>query len=569
MSTQPLAAVERSVARARRRLLCERLLNGTAAGLSAGLAVSLGWLLAEPWILQTPPDWLRWTVLGSAAGVGFLAGVVWAIVAAPSRAAAALELDRRFDLRERVTTAVGLRPDERATPAGQAVVADASAKVAALRVGERFPVRPRPHAAGVPALAGAVALAVLFYHPDTDRLLASDEGETKQTKADDKKKAADAQAKPALPFTRQRPADGLDRKKSADLEKLEQELDQLMEKWAKTPADTDEKRREKVTELTAMEEKLRKFKEDEIKKLSQLDNQLQQLDRLSREKEFQDGPMKEVQQALSKGDLKKAEEAIDELKKKVQEKKLTSDDVKKLDKQLEMLKQEARKQAQKKEQMDALRKKIDQAKKDGKDAEGLQRELEKLAQETKDGSQALEKMAERMQKMQDAMKQGDLEKAAEELEGMAGDMKNLEGELKDLEDADDYLQRLKDDLKKACKACQGKKNGDQFREGDDAEWSEFTSPAAGRRMENKDAKTNSQDERISGLFDPKGRKSFGGSVKGPAFTKRSGVEMGTEIRQAAQEATQSVDVQRLPRDAQAGVKEYFEKIGRTGEDGKK
>lgn len=104
---------------------------------------------------------------------------------------------------------------------------------------------------------------------------------------------------------------------------------------------------------------------------------------------------------------------------------------------------------------------------------------------------------------------------------------------------------------------------------DDAEWSEFTNPASGRRKENRDAKTESKDERLTGLFDPRGKKSFGGSVKGPAFTKRSAAEMGKEIQEAVQEAPQTPDVQRLPRDAQAAVKEYFEKIGRTEGDGKK
>ena len=101
----------------------------------------------------------------------------------------------------------------------------------------------------------------------------------------------------------------------------------------------------------------------------------------------------------------------------------------------------------------------------------------------------------------------------------------------------------------------------------DKPWTEFTNPATGKRAENKNAKTNSQDERIRGLFDPRGKKSYGGTVRGPAFTKRSASEMGQDIKQAAQEAPQAIDTQRLPRDAQAAVKEYFEKIG--GTDGKK
>ena len=40
--------------------------------------------------------------------------------------------------------------------------------------------------------------------------------------------------------------------------------------------------------------------------------------------------------------------------------------------------------------------------------------------------------------------------------------------------------------------------------------------------------------------------------------------MGEEIKQAAQEAPAAVETQRLPRDAQESVKEYFKKLGGEG-----
>jgi hypothetical protein len=66
------------------------------------------------------------------------------------------------------------------------------------------------------------------------------------------------------------------------------------------------------------------------------------------------------------------------------------------------------------------------------------------------------------------------------------------------------------------------------------------------------------------LFDPRGKKSYGGAMKGPSFTKKSTVELGQEIQQAVQEAPQAIDSQQVPKEAQTGVKEYFEKIGGTG-----
>ena len=565
---QTIALVEQSIGRARRRLVAQQMLESVSMFASVGLACGLVWFLAEPWLIDSPPEWLRWTVLGVAASLGILAALVWSILRTPSRETAALELDKRFDLRERVTTVLTLRPEERSTPAGHAVLNDAHSHVSKLIVAEKFPVRPGRFAAGVPVLLCGVALAYFFYQPDVSGAAESETAIAEANKKDPEKRAdAETVKKPTQPFTKQKTTDEMDRKKSMELEKLEEDLDKLMDKWNKTPAETEEKKREKVTELTAMEEKLQKFKEQEFQKLKEIEKQLQQLDRMQKEKEFPDGPAKEFKEALAKGDLKAAIKQVDELQKKAKDKKLDAQDLKKLDAQMKEMKKQTEKVAKNQEQQDQLQKKIDQTKKDGKDADSLERELEKVKQDAKESSEMMERMAERMEKIRQAAEQGKMEELAEEIGKMGGDLKQLENELQDLESSDEYLQRLKEECKNACKACKGGKDGDKLKDGDNAPWSPFTNPATGKREENKNAKTNSQDERIRGLFDPRGKKSYGGTVRGPAFTKRSASEMGQDIKQAAQEAPQAIDTQRLPRDAQAAVKEYFEKIG--GTDGKK
>jgi hypothetical protein len=175
----------------------------------------------------------------------------------------------------------------------------------------------------------------------------------------------------------------------------------------------------------------------------------------------------------------------------------------------------------------------------------------------------MEKMAESIKKMQQAIKDGNMDDLAEQLDAMKGDLQKIEDELKDINDADDYLQRLKDELKEACKNCKKKGDceGDQFKEQDWAEWTDKGRPGAGRRAEDKGPQLEGSDERIKGLFDPKGRKSYGGSTRGPAFTKRSTVELGADIQQATQEASRGLDAQNIPRDAKNAVREYMEKIG--------
>jgi len=560
MSATSLSSVERSVRKARRRLVVQRLVNSLVVAWAAALAVGLGWVLVEPWAVESSPTWLRWAVLGTAAGFGTLTAIAWAVGTAPSREAAALEVDTRFGLKERVTTALGLKPEEQATPAGQAVLADAQARVASLAVGEKFPVRPRSSAAVVPVLAAGIALAVVFYHPDTGKVFGSEDGPDGKKADEALAKISDKPKTPVSPFTKPRPPELEQRPKSKDLEKLEEELDKLSEKWNKQPPDTAERYREKVTELTRMEEKVKKFNDEKYDKLDRMEKQLQQLDRLNKDKDFADGPAKELNDALAKGDLKKAQDQVDELKKKAKDKKLGQKDLEKLDQQIEKMKEELKKQAEKEQKEKKLKDMIRKAKQDGRDAESLERELAKLQDDMKQSSEMMDRMAERMQKMQQAIKKGDMDDLADQLDKMAGEMKEMENDLKDLEDASEYLQKLKDEMKKACQGacdCENDKRGPR------KDMAKGRGIGEGEREIDRTAQTASNEERIRGLFDPRGRKSYGGTTRGPAFTKRSEAEIGKEMKEAAQEAPAAVETQRLPRDAQESVKEYFKRLGGT------
>src|SRR5437588_2023306 len=119
-----LSSVERQLAVARRRLFLQTLLNRLVVAWTAALALAAVWFLAEPYLVEARPDWLRWAVAGGLVGLGTLAGLAWAVRARPSPLAAALSLDERFGLRERVTTALTLADRDRTSPAGQALLGD-------------------------------------------------------------------------------------------------------------------------------------------------------------------------------------------------------------------------------------------------------------------------------------------------------------------------------------------------------------------------------------------------------------------------------------------------------------
>jgi uncharacterized coiled-coil DUF342 family protein len=566
-----LLPLERSLSVARRRMMVHSILNRLALVWGVALAAGLGWFMAEPWLVEAPPAWLRWSVLGALAGVATIIAIVWTIRTAPSRRDIALEIDLRFSLRERLTTALGLSDQELNSPAGQAVLADATEKITGLPVGTKFPVRLAWHSSMVPVLAACLALVAFFYQPNVGQATEEDNASPEQ-KLDDPASIAMQQKKAITPFTKQnKPPELANRKdKSEKLKELEAELNEMMRKYdLDANRETPEKLRDKAADITAMEEKIKDFKKEEAAKLEKLEEQLQQLDRLNDDPDFRDGPAKALNDALSKGDLKKAQDEVDMLKKKAKDKNLSKEDQQKLSKQLEKMKEQVERLQRNKEREEKLKELIEKAKEEGRDAESLERELEKIQQEQKEVSEAAQNLAKSFERARQALQEGDLEKVAEELENAGQSLEEIEGELKDLEDAQEYLQRLKAEREAACKKCQGQgKDGNELGNKDDAEWSPFTNPATGRRPENKDAKTSSEDERIRGLFDPTKKKTYGGATTGPAFTKSTTSELGPIIQEAAQQAPQAVDIQRHSRDAKETVKEYFQNLGGHAPGGK-
>lgn len=552
--------VDRAVRSARRRLFAQLLLDRLASGWAAALAAGLVWFLVEPLVLGHTTDDARWIVLGSLAVVGTVVGVVRAVRAGPTPLTAALELDARFDLRERATSVVTLPTELFSTASGRALLADAEKHTTELKVREQFPVGPRRSAWRVPLLAGLVAVVAFVYHPVTD----SEAWADARMKTDDaaaEKKVADAGKKTvgtAAPKT-PRP-DQLERpNRSPKLKELEDELDKL-EREAREANLKPEAAREKVSEITSAEEKAKEFQKEKQDRLARIEQKLQQLERLNQDDEFKDGPAREFNDALARGDLKKAEEAVDELKKKAREKKLDEKDTEKLAEQLDKMKDELQRLARNKEQQEKLKDLIEKAKKEGRDAESLERELERAQAEAKQ-SKGLEDLAQKLEKAKESLKGADLEEAAKQLEGVAEQLKGMQGEVQDLEDVKESLQRLKDLKEAACKACEGEgKGGKNDKDAGRKDGAKGGGVASGDRPDDPNAKTNrGTDERQRTPFDPKGRKQYAGAVAGPAFTKKSPTQLGQAIDQAVQEAPDAISNQPVSRDDKDAVKEFYKK----------
>ena len=583
-------SIAQSIRTARSRLLRQSFLNFLGTSWAIALACVFVWFVAQPMLLEQPPESLRWIALAVALAIGLIVAIVRTRLSAPSNERVALEIDHRFQLRERVTSAWSLTSELRASSVGQAVYADAERTLAPLKVSEKFPVTPPRRWLGIPVAALALAAVVAWWNPQALGLMATDE-QTSTQKIQEQAVAAQSATKKKIAAAKPVAETAPERlNKGKGLRDLEEELAKAHDKFDKDPfEDSPERQREKAAELAQLENKTQKFVEQKVDQLQELQEQFQKLDDLNKDKDFEDGPAKDFADALSKGDLKKAKEEVDELKKKAKDKKLDEKDQEKLGRQLDKIKKELErldrdkkkeKEDEKKERDEKkkeLEKEIEKAKKENKDASQLEREREKIEkqerQERESGNQ-LQDLAEKLGGAQKGLEEQDLEKVAQELEEAGKQLEKIEGEVEDFQEAESQLQKLKEERREA--ATQGERakgeSGDKAAAGEGAEPGQKKKTSggsggigAGQRPIHDDAKTNSQEEKLRAPFDPNGKKTFGGSTRGPAFTKKTEAELGKEIQQRAQEAPAGADAQRLPRDARDSVKEYFEKLGGTGE----
>src|SRR5204863_1277474 len=111
-------SLERQLARISRRLFAQTVLDLLVWCWAGALVLATAWFFAQPLLLEAPPVWLRWAVAGGLVGAATLLAIVLAVFRAPPKLAAALLVDERFGLKERVTTTYTLTPEQAASSAG-------------------------------------------------------------------------------------------------------------------------------------------------------------------------------------------------------------------------------------------------------------------------------------------------------------------------------------------------------------------------------------------------------------------------------------------------------------------
>jgi hypothetical protein len=76
----------------------------------------------------------------------------------------------------------------------------------------------------------------------------------------------------------------------------------------------------------------------------------------------------------------------------------------------------------------------------------------------------------------------------------------------------------------------------------------------------EDHETKSFEAKQRGDFNPKGKKAFDGFAPGQSFKRKTSAEMAGEVKQAAQEAPEAIEQQRIPRQSQGIIKGFFRNL---------
>lgn len=535
----------RQVTKARRMLWLQSILNVFSWSLIIAFTVCFLGLLV-PKILFLPSSFANWNYywLGGAAVVSIAVTAIIASINRPTVIQSAIELDRRFNLRERTSSALQLDESERATPIGQALVLDAENKADRIDVRDQFPIRPAPHSPWV--LLPCIACAALFWVPNAqlseEVALKIKSNSEKLTKVRNVAQKLIPQIEKQIEAAEEK---GLE-DAAEDFRRLQKKLEELQKL-----NELDEKKA--LTDFHEIQKELRLKKDS----LGSADSMKKMLDGL---KDLDEGPADKVAKALKDGDFERASEELEKVLDQLASNNLTSDQEKQLTKQLDQMQKAIEKSNEKRKQaIQNAKSELEKAKKEGdlEKAAKLQKKLEQL-ESTEKQSKAAEKCKECMNAAKEAMSKGDKEgakQALEELQEMIEDM------AEDQEAADDLAEMMDEMESEAggngnkkmqdARNGQGKKNerpGDGMGEGE----------GEGERPE-EEGEVNHVDQQVREQM-RKGATINGGKVGGKNRKGITREEAREAILSAKPEDPDALENLSLPKAQREQQREYYDAL---------
>lgn len=556
------------VRQARRRLAMGIFGRSLARWLLVSLvAAAAAAIVPAIWPIDAAPrQWIAFSVV-AAVGVSLVVATLATASRGPSMREAAVEVDRRFGLRERISSAITMDPGACPTAFAEALLADANRRAEPLVISERFPLRPR-RSLWTPLLVPGLLLVAGWWtlEPAARETLAGavDPEEIRQVRA------AASDLKKRITRQRQRhEAAGIEESREL-FRKVEAELDELTRRDGLD-------RKEAMIKMNDLKRQLEERKE-------QLAGEAEQFRKaISGMPSFESGPAESLAKAVQSGDMAAAEKMLASLAERLRDGSPDEAQRAQLREQIDQLRDRLREQlAEHERQKQELRRQIEQARDEGRsqDAAEMQRALDEMA--GADAQMAsMETLAESLGQCSSAMGSGDSAAAAEALQQAAerfGDaasqqaaqVQDLEAALADLDQAKSQM-RCEGCRGDGCGQCQGggdsPADGGSGQSGDGA--ATRSSSASGgsgigrgsgpQSPAGQEAESQGYESRVAGEV-RQGRIVVAGTADGP---NRKGVTreaLQESIDSVISERSDPVETQTLPRVEREQAQQYFDRL---------
>lgn len=432
--------IQRQVAVARRRMVTQQFVGILPWALLVTLMIALiGVAIPKLWVLNVDSGVWLWSWLGGAVGVGLMFTIACTFLVRRGAMDAAIEIDRRFGLKERVSSALSLDPGEIDTEAGQALVLDAVRRVEALEVNEKFGVSVNWRV--LLPFAPAVLALLLILVPDAQK--------SEAASSDDAK--AKAAVKRAMKDLKQRLAKNrknLEESGLKDAEKIYEKLHQGLDEMSKKGEVDRKKALVKINDLQKQLDERRKALGDPSKMQKQFEGL----------KDLEKGPADKLAKAMKEGNFDDAMKQLQQMQDKLDKGDLSKEEEKQLSKQLQQMQDKMQEMVNKQEDAKRqLEQQIREKMAEG-DLEGagkLQRKLDQLKQQDRQMEQ-LQQMADQLGQAAEALENGNQQMAKDQLAKFGDQLDQMQNEMDQLQSLDEIMDEIasaKDQMN--CEECEG------------------------------------------------------------------------------------------------------------------
>ena len=415
--------LKRQVRTAQRRLGVQRFVGVLGWYCFIGLLTALVLIALDKfWPIGIEP-WI-WPAGGLAAGIA--AAIFWSIARGRGPVDAAIEIDRRFGLKERVSSTLAMSDEQRNSAVGEAVIRDAVRRVERVDVPDRFPISPGKQL--LLPLLPAIGVALVWWLVGS-AVVENPAGADTTAIKKQISQSSDSLKRKLIEQRKRAKEEGL-----KDAQMLFQKLQEETENLAATSEGDRKKALVKLNDLHQQMERRRR----QLGGAEGIEKQLKQLKNLGR------GPAEKFLQAMAKGDLKNAVKELDKLKSKISKGELTPEDRKKLADQLDQLRKKLQQMVEnQKQKQEDLQNRIQQARNAGqkKEADRLQQQLDQMQQQMPQMSK-LQEMAGKLGQCSQCLGGNQLQDAGDLLDQLQDDLGDLQEQLQEMQMLDDAMDQL-------------------------------------------------------------------------------------------------------------------------------